>query len=111
MTYAWRGIIIGALLSALTYFVYVVVLHEPGSIFYVFAALVFFGCPLIAGIIAASKTSKHKQKRFFACSGLVFGITLLLFIVTYVVVPQFHRTSVQLPASCDGFDGVLDLPP
>jgi hypothetical protein len=30
--------------------------------------------------------------------------------VTYAVLPQFDRASVQLPASCDGFDGVLDLP-
>src|SRR5688572_31651377 len=106
MARAWRGITIGALLSALSYFVYIFVLHEPGSIFYAFAALVFIGCPLIAGIIAISKTQKHKTKRFFACGSLVFGFTLLLFIVTYVVDPQFHRTSVQLPASCDGFDGV-----
>src|SRR5829696_7992860 len=110
MTSARPGIIIGALLSAVSYFVYIAVLHEPGSGFYGFAALVFFGCPLLAGIIAISKPQQHKLRRFFACGGLVFGITLLLFIVTYAVVPQFERANVQLPASCDGFDGVLDLP-
>jgi hypothetical protein len=110
MTFARLGIIIGALLSAVCFFVYIALLHEPGSLFYGFAALVFFGCPLIAGIISASKTQKHKQKRFFASSGLVFGITLLLFIMTYAVLPQFDRASVQLPASCDGLDGAPDPP-
>jgi len=46
------------------------------------AVLAFLGCPLIAGIIAGSKTQTHKQKEFFAGSGLVFGMTLLLFIIT-----------------------------
>lgn len=110
MTSTRLGIIIGALLSALSYFLYIAVLHEPGSLFYEFAALVFFGCPVIAGIIAISKTQKHKPKRFIACSGLIFGITLLLFIVTYVVDPQFDRANVQLSASCDGLDGVPTLP-
>ena len=111
MTSTRLGIIVGALLSAVSYLVYIVVLHEPGSLFYGFAALVLFVCPLIAGIIAISGTQKHKPRRFFAYGGLVFGITLLLFIVTYAVLPQFDRASVQLPASCDGFHGVLDLPP
>jgi len=110
MSSARLGIIIGALLCAVTFLVYIAVLHEPGSLFYAFAALVFFGCPLISGIIALSGTQKHRWKQFFARSGLVFGITLLLFIVTYAVIPQFERANVQLPASCDGFGGVLDLP-
>ena len=78
--------------------------------FYGFAALVFLGCPLIAGTIAISKTQRYGPRRFFASSGLVFGVTLLLFIITYAVLPQFERANVQLPASCDGFGGVLDLP-
>ena len=110
MTPARLGITVGALLSAVAYFVYIAVLHEPGSLFYGFAALVFLACPLIAGIIAISKTRNFKPRRFFACSGLVFGFTLLLFIVTYAVLPQFDRSNVQLPATCDGFDGVLDPP-
>lgn len=51
---------IGVLLSALSYLVYFAVLHELGSLFYGFAALVFVGCPLIAGIIAVSQTQKRK---------------------------------------------------
>lgn len=111
MRSARLGILIGALLSAVAYLVYFVVLHEPGSLFYGFAALVFLVCPLVAGIIAISRTQEHKPRRFFAYGGLVFGFALLLFIVTYAVLPQFDRASVQLPASCDGFHGVLDLPP
>jgi hypothetical protein len=111
MTSARLGIITGVLLSVLSYLVYFPVLHEPGSLFYGFAALVFVGCPLIAGIIAVTQTQKRKPRRFFASGGLVFGATLLLFILTYAVQPQFDRTSVQLPATCDGFHGVLELPP
>src|SRR3954464_12442369 len=105
-TYTRIGIIVGALLSVLSYFVYIAVLHEPGALFYGFAALVFFGCPLVAGIIAVSKIQRNRPKRFFGCGGLVFGITLLLFIVTYAVLPQFDRANVQLSAACDGFNGV-----
>src|SRR3954468_21526027 len=110
MISAKAGIIVGALLSAACYFVYIAVLHEPGSGFYGFAAVVFLGCPLVAGIMGISRTQKHKLRRFFAYGGAVFGIALLLFVVTYVVVPQLERANVQLPASCDGFDGVLALP-
>jgi hypothetical protein len=100
------GIIIGALLSAGSFLTYVAVLHEPGSAFYDFAALVFLGCPLLAAVIAVSKPEKHRLKRFFASGGLVFGITLLLFMVTYAVLPQFDRASVQMPVACNESDGV-----
>lgn len=103
-------IYIGALLSAFFFLVYNVLLSEPGALFYGFAALVFIGCPLVAGIIAYLKTPEHKIRRFAASSGLVFGISLLLFIVTYAVLPQFDRANLKLPVSCDGYDGVLDLP-
>ncbi|HUS16632.1 MAG TPA: hypothetical protein VM536_16680 [Chloroflexia bacterium] len=89
---------------------YIIVLHEPGSLFYGFAALVFLGCPLVAAMIAVAKAPRGGPKRFMAAGGLVFGITLLLFIGTYAVMPQFNRANVQLPASCDGFSGVFDLP-
>jgi hypothetical protein len=110
MTPVRLGILVGALLSAASYFIYIVALREPGSAFYAFAALAFLGAPLLAGIIAASKAQKNKLGGFFGSSSLVFGIALLLFIVTYAVLPQFDRTSVQLPASCSGYGGVLDLP-
>jgi len=111
VTSARLGTIVGMLLSGLSYLVYFALLHEPGSLFYSFAALVFLGCPLIAGIIAVSRTQKRKPRRFLASGGLVFGATLVLFIITYAVQPEFDRVSVQLPASCDGFHGALDLPP
>lgn len=110
MTSARIGLIVGVLLSGAAFLVYVAILHEPGSAFYAFAGLVFLGFPLLAGIVAISRAQKSKPRRFFVGSGLVFGTTILLFIVTYVVLPMFDRASVQLPASCNGFHGVLDLP-
>ncbi|HMA36370.1 MAG TPA: hypothetical protein VKY74_18080 [Chloroflexia bacterium] len=107
---AGLGTLLGALLSAAAYFLYIVVLHEPGSGFYAFAALVFLGCPLVAGISALALAPRYRPLGFLAGSSLVFGLTLLLFIATYVVLPEFDRANVQLPAACDGFHGVLDLP-
>jgi hypothetical protein len=104
------GILIGTLLSVAGYFLYLGVLQEPGSLFYGFAALVFVGCPLLAGLIAVAPAPRSRLKRFLASSGLVFGLTLLLFLVTYAVLAQFARANVQLPAACAGFTGVFDLP-
>jgi hypothetical protein len=110
MRSARLGILIGVLLSAAAYFLYLVVLQEPGAGFYGFAALVFLGCPLVAGMIAIAQAPRSRPRRFLASSGLVFGLTLLLFLVTYAVLPQFERANVQLPAACAGFAGVVDLP-
>jgi hypothetical protein len=110
MRSAGLGISIGTFLSAASYFVYIVLLHEPGSAFYGFAALVFLGCPLVTGITAIAKGPRRRPARFLASSGLAFGVTLLLFILTYAVLPQFDRANVQLPASCNGFDGVFNMP-
>ena len=35
---------------------------------------------------------------------------LFFFLVTYAALPQFARVSVQLPESCNGFDGSLNPP-
>lgn len=112
MKLARSGKLIGTLLSAAFFLIYIVLLSEPGSLFYIFAALVFIGCPLLAGFIAISGMQiSSRPRRFLASGAIVFGLTLLMFITTYAVLPQFDRANVQLPASCDGFDGVLDLPP
>ena len=110
MTPTKLSVIIATLASAAVGFVYIVMLREPGSAFYPCAAIAFVGCPIAGGILAALKTRKRKLKAFIASGSAVFGVTLVLFIVTYAVLPQFDRASVQLPSSCDGFDGVLDLP-
>lgn len=104
------GISVGALVSIVFGLVYLVLLREPGSQFYLFAVLAFVGGPLMGGIVAILRTQEHKVKAFFASSVTVYGIVFILFAFTYVVLPQFARTNVQLPASCDGFDGSLNPP-
>ncbi len=106
----WRGISIGALVSIVFGLMYLVVLREPGSAFYPFAGLAFLGGPLIGGIAAMWKTQEHQRKAFFASGSVIFGIVWMLFIFTYMVLPQFDRTSVQLPAFCDGYDGSFNPP-
>jgi len=106
----WLGISIGILVSAGFGLVYIVILHEPGPVFYLFAGPVFFGGPLVGGIDAAMKTQTHRLKAFFRSASAVFGMVFVLFIFTYAVLPQYARTNVQLPAACDGFDGSFNLP-
>ncbi len=104
------GTSIGALVSAVFGLVYIVILHEPGPVFYLFAGLTFLGGPLIGGIVAMWKTQGHQGKAFLASGSVIFGIVWMLFIFTYIVLPQLDRTSVQLPAFCDGFDGTFNPP-
>lgn len=106
----WVGIAAGALVSAACGLVYIAVLREPGSGYYLFATLAFVGGPIVGGTIAARGTPAHRRRAFFTAGGVVFGITFALFVLTYAVLPQYARTSVQLPASCDGLDGSLDPP-
>jgi MFS family permease len=61
----WQGICIGVCVSVVFGLAYIVILHEPGSAFYLFAGLAFFGGSLIGGIVAALKTQAHKRKAFF----------------------------------------------
>jgi energy-coupling factor transporter transmembrane protein EcfT len=107
---AWLGISIGALVSIVSGLVYFVILHEPGSLFYLFAGLAFFGGPLIGGIVAVLKAQVDRLKVFFGSGSVIFGMVVMLFIFTYAVTPQFARANVQLPDSCDGFDGSFNLP-
>lgn len=104
------GISIGALVSIVFGLVYLVVLREPGSQFYLFAELACLGGPIIGGIVAVLRTQEHKLKAFFASFRTIFVMVFILFGVTYVVLPQFDRRNVQLPTFCDGFDGSFDPP-
>jgi hypothetical protein len=90
--------------------VYIAILKEPGSAFYPAAGLVCLGSPLIGGIAAAITARRHKRITFVISSGIAFGIAFVMSAFTYVVSPQFARTSIQLPASCDDFDGSFDPP-
>jgi hypothetical protein len=99
-----KSIVSGTLFSVIAGMVYLLLLHEPGSLFYPFAALVFLGGPLIAGTTGAARSQPHNYRVFLIYGGAVFGVGLILFFLTYAVLPQFDRTNVQLPASCNGFD-------
>ena len=61
----WLGISIGALVSIVFGWAYLVVLREPGSAFYPFAGLVFLAGPLIGGIVAMLKKQENRGKAFF----------------------------------------------
>jgi hypothetical protein len=98
------SIIFGTLFSVIAGMVYIILLHEPGPMFYPFAALAFLGGPLIAGTTGAVQSREHKYRAFLISGCAVFGAALVLFFITYVVLPHFDRTSVQLPESCNGFD-------
>lgn len=104
------GISIGALISVGAGLTYIVLLREPGSAFYSFAALAFLGGPLIAGIVAVLKMQGNKVKSFLRSTSSVFGVVFTLFIVNYVVLPQFDRTNVQLPSFCQGLNSNPDPP-
>jgi hypothetical protein len=96
------SILFGTLFSVIAGMVYLIPLHEPGPLFYPFAALVFVGGPLIAGMTGAVKSREHKNRAFLISGGAVFAAALVLFFITYAVLPTFDRTSVQLPESCIG---------
>lgn len=104
------GISIGVLISLVVGGVYFVILKEPGPPFYAVAGLACLGSPLMVGIAAAVRMRKNKLVAFVVSGGIVFGIAFVLSVLVYVVSPQFARTSVQLPASCDAFDGSFDPP-
>jgi len=100
-----KGIICGILFSCIAGIVYIILFHEPGSLFYPFAVLFFLGGPLIAGTTGAARTPEDKYRAFLISGCAVFAAALLLFFITYAVLPHFDRTSVRLPESCNGFSG------
>ncbi len=101
---ARTGIISGTQFSGIAGMVYIILLHEPGPLFYPFAALAFLGGPIMAGAIGAVQSREHKYRTFFISGCAVFAAALVLFFITYAVLPQFDRTSMVLPEYCDGFD-------
>jgi hypothetical protein len=105
------SIILGTLFSVITGMMYIILLHEPGPLFYPFAALAFLGGPLIAGMTGAIQSSGHKYRTFLISGCAVFGTVLVLFFIIYAVLPHFDRTSVQLPEYCNGFDSSHNPPP
>ena len=106
----WREISLGALVSIVFGLAYILVLHEPGPAFYPFAGLVCLGGPLTGGVVAALRTPRHRLRAFFVSGPAIFGIAWMSFIYTYMILPQFARRNVQLPAFCDGWDGSFNPP-
>lgn len=96
------SIILGTLFSGIVGMVFIILLHEPGPVFYPFAALAFLGGPLIAGTTGAIQSPGHKYRAFLISGGAVFAAALLLFFMSYAILPHFDRTSVQLPEYCNG---------
>jgi hypothetical protein len=104
------GVSIGVILSIVFGLIYIAVLHEPGPAFYPFAALIFAASPIIGGAVTAFRMRQERLAGFLISAVAVFGAAFMMFAVTYVVLPQFARSNVRLPASCDGFDGIYDPP-
>lgn len=104
------GIGSGVLLCVVFGLVYIVLLGEPGWAFYPFAGLVFAAAPIIAGLVAAFRMQKNRPGAFLTSAATTWAMAFMLFLFTYAVLPQFARTNVRLPASCDGIDGRYDPP-
>lgn len=99
------GIGIGVLLTLGFGTVYIVLLREPGFLFYPFAALIFIATPAIAATAAILRANTDKPRVFARVASAVLGLGALLFVLTYAVYPAFERTSVPLPQSCGVFGG------
>ena len=62
------GIIIGIVASVVFGLVYISVLQEPGPAFYLFAALVFLGGPILGGVVAARRSEKGSRRLLLQAS-------------------------------------------
>ena len=96
------GIAVGAFLVLFFGAVYLRVLHEPGSLYYPFAVLIFIVAPL-TGAMAAVLPSRLGSDDWRVCSAVVAAtwvLAMLGFVAIYAIVPEFERTRVMLPAFC-----------
>jgi hypothetical protein len=103
-------VLVGAVTAIAVWLAYIIALGEPGSWFYPFAGLLFVGSPIIAGLVAARRARGGRGIPFIVAGGAIFALAWILFLGTYAILPQFARTSVRLPASCDGIDGAISPP-
>ena len=94
------GIIIGIIFSVIVDLSYILLFHERGSEFYLFASLALLGGPLIGGIISALIAKENKLKALLISFSVVFIILIILTVLSYVILPLFFYDSVQIPASC-----------
>ncbi len=89
---------------------YFVIFGAAGSFFYGFAILCFLVGPVVGGIVAARDTESGRMIAFCISGGIVFGLSLIMFLLGYVVVPLFFITTINLPAMCDGTYHPAGLP-
>lgn len=104
------GSLLGLLISSLVGFIYIVLLQEPDSAFYVFACLAFLIGPGLAGLIATLRAQQHKIRSAFAATSIVFGIVVTLFIIIYGISIRVDTRRVQIPRFCDGTYTIATLP-
>jgi len=99
------NVLIGSGVGVASGLVYFLLLHEPGSLFYPFSAIAFIGGPCLAGLLAALNVPGRRVGAFLTTSSSVFAVVFIFFLSTYMIWPQFERTSMKLPASCSSFHG------
>src|SRR5258708_25121681 len=105
------GILLGLLVSIISGFIYLQVLHAPSSLFYIFALLAFFLGPVVAGTVDTIISPSHKFRIFLASSGVVLGSIFVLFFLIYAILIRLFTTSVYLPTYCDGTYHQSNIPP
>lgn len=104
------GALAGLLTSCALGFVYIVLLREPPSAFYLFAAPALLGGPLLAGLVAARRTRRRRLRAALAASGAALGGVWALFILIYALAIRLETRRVAIPAFCDGTYAMEALP-
>jgi hypothetical protein len=104
------GIVVGLLVSVVSGFTYLYVLHAPGDRFYPFAALAFVLGPVVAGTIDSIRDPSHRSRAFIGSGGRVFGTVFVLFLLIYAVLIRLYTIKVQLPSDCDGTYRPANIP-
>ena len=111
MATAATDVVAGTFFGVAVGLAYIVLLDEPGRLFYPFAGLVFLGGPLVAGAAGASRCRGQRMRGALVPGAAVFCILLGLSFTAYAILPHFDRTSVELPEPSTGFGSGPHPPP
>ena len=87
----------GTLFSGIVGMVYLILLDEPGRCFTRLLPWHSWAVRSWPETLGAVQSREHKYRAFFISGCVVFSAVLVLFFITYAVLPQFDRTSVLLP--------------
>ena len=108
------GIAFGVLSSVIFDLWYIVVFHEGSSEFYLFAGLAFLVGPFLGGLLTAigTRENRHKAIALAGSAAAVLVVVIILFGLSYVVLPLFSYARVQIPAACiaDASRSISHLP-